>query len=129
MRNILMLGLVFGLAGCTTAPAGAVKQPLPANAKALLAQTVRTSLKDPYSIREPSYVIVEEKGSHYACVQLNAKNSFGAYTGMSRIFYYWSGRGWVVNSGKMGVESFMDSNGMRVATCPEATRPFPELLG
>jgi hypothetical protein len=126
MQKFVVAALGLGLVGCTSVPETA-KGPLPSNSRALLAQTVRSSLKDPYSVREAAYVVVEEKGAHYACVQLNAKNSFGAYAGMTRLFYYWNGQTWVSNSMKMGMEQYMKNNGMGVGTCPEATRPFPEL--
>lgn len=115
------------LAGCNTIPETA-KGPLPPNAASLLAMTMKASLKDPYSVRDPAYVIIQEKGVHYACVQLNAKNSFGGYAGMTRFFFIWNGSQWVSNAAMMGMEDFRRQNGMGVGTCPEATKPFNEMI-
>jgi hypothetical protein len=83
--------MVFTLSGCATgANQAAEVPPAPANYRAQIVAKLKATLKDPYSVREPQ---ISEPAPMWAgllrggtgmavCVRLNAKNSFGAYTGL-----------------------------------------------
>lgn len=92
MRNlIILLATSAALASCVTAQPSVpgVKQ-VPANYRAVTASLIRSSLKDPYSVRDarisgvvPLSGVLAGNGQG-VCVEFNAKNSFGAYTGVER---------------------------------------------
>lgn len=95
MRQLLLLAAcALALAGCQTDGAAVAAQagPAPANYRQLAAEHVRTSFKDPYTIRDaeiaapkpgsgPSLNADGFKTPWVICMRANAKNALGAYTG------------------------------------------------
>src|ERR1700761_5567679 len=90
-----LLGVVgaaaFVLSGCATAANQTAElPPPPANYRALIVAKLKTTLKDPYSVRDsqisqptPMWAGLLRGGTGTGvCVRLNAKNSYGAYTGL-----------------------------------------------
>ncbi len=94
MKKLLILAVGMMLAGCIT-DAGkledriaAQRAPSPA-IKQLIINEARNILLDPYSVRDVSIssLIPNLKSSNndgFICVRFNAKNSYGAYTGLKR---------------------------------------------
>ncbi|MAW87086.1 MAG: hypothetical protein CMJ42_11205 [Phyllobacteriaceae bacterium] len=80
--------MVLALAGCTTAPAPVSNFDelkyvnLTPELKAKFAEGVKKGLKDPFSavVSDTMYAVTDGKMTT-ACGYVNAKNSFGAYTG------------------------------------------------
>lgn len=77
------------LASCVTEPPRANVQQIPANYRQQVAALLRSTLKDPYSVRDamisqPIMVsgLLVGGTRNGACVRLNSRNSFGAYTGL-----------------------------------------------
>jgi hypothetical protein len=99
---VAVVALVAG--GCASVPAGPADYgppPSPQGAEAAIQQFFRTTLKDPYSMRDllihapqPECYprgLINGGGSvcgHKVCVSINAKNSFGAYTG-AEVYVFW----------------------------------------
>jgi hypothetical protein len=132
--NFRMIGgltaVAMLLAGCeTTAPTAENKvtvAQIPSNYRSLAADYFKRTLKDPYSVRdaqitEPTVIFVGLVNGTKApgvCVQMNAKNSFGAYIGQQAF-----------------AVSFRNGQILTVAppvfdTCSKAQwRPFPEMNG
>jgi len=86
---LLSLASVALLASCVTEPPKPHVQQIPANYKAQVAALMRSTLKDPYSVRDamisqPITVsgLLVGGTRNGACVRLNSRNSFGAYTGL-----------------------------------------------
>ncbi len=90
--SVLMASLL--LVGCASmkehhvSDEATLKTEVPANYKAAVAEHIRSVLKDPYSVRDagiskpfivPDFVLGRVP---VVCVRMNAKNSFGAYTGI-----------------------------------------------
>jgi hypothetical protein len=73
---------------------------VPANYKQIIADTLRRTLKDPYSVRsaeisQPSIRfagILNGGEGVVVCVRYNAKNSFGAYTGLRTTGFVFNAR-------------------------------------
>jgi hypothetical protein len=100
MRVIFAVVVVFGLAGCaggregtTGSISGSQLGPAPDNYRKIVSDYVRANFKDPYSIRDaqiaapvPSWGPVLVPGAFtpvwVVCLRANAKNSFGACTGV-----------------------------------------------
>lgn len=87
MRAMVIVG-ALALVGCQTAAEGQKPaQPLPANYRQLVADHVRKSFNDPYSIRDAS-ISAPISGTSMmgatqtVCVRANAKNRMGAYVGL-----------------------------------------------
>lgn len=96
------------LTGCATAPTGPTGQlqtladagPAPADPQKVIAEVLRTRLKDPDSARvqltKPPRAVVFAKtaatngGAGWElCPEVNARNGYGAYTGYKRMFILW----------------------------------------
>jgi hypothetical protein len=94
----VLVACALALAGCQTDGAGSVAAasadagPPPANYRQVAAAYVKTSFKDPYTIRDaeiaapkpgrgPSLNADGFKTPWVICVRANAKNAMGAYTG------------------------------------------------
>lgn len=110
-RLVLALAAV-GLAACTTAPTGQGGKPLtladagpkPADAMAIAKAAMLPILKDPESARfqliRPARPVVtgttmihQGAAGWEICVNVNAKNSYGGYTGYRTTYLLWnSGR-------------------------------------
>ena len=115
------VGLLIGLAGCSTAGAPPGEPP---DAKAVILANKGRIWKDPDSIKNASIATSlrwHGMGSlWFACVELNAKNSFGGYTGLKRsvVLIYASGATPEVRDTVIGDDC---------ADRPHV--PFPELEG
>lgn len=112
MTRYLALTFVLIAAGCAVAPASEDGRPLtlddagprPASADAVIREAIRYRLKDPDSamfrvIGEPwrmvtNKTMVTNGGAGWdMCFEMNAKNSYGAYTGYKPTYLLWnSGR-------------------------------------
>lgn len=85
--KIVMCGVAILLSGCiTTKQMQTVvdtSTPATKEEKRAIVDYVRNNFKDPYSIQdaEISYFGMNPDNRRVGCVALNAKNSFGAYTG------------------------------------------------
>lgn len=121
----IILGIGLSAAGCqTTSTEGSGIAPPPPNYRALIVEKVKSTLKDPYSIRSaqisepaPGFVGLLNGGTQMVvCTRFNAKNSFGAYTGVETFLFAFS------NGKLLG----MGQNAL--AGCENRTySPFPEL--
>ena len=96
-RWCVLMACAVALAGCQTDGGGtsavaAQAGPAPANYREIAADYIRSSFKDPYTIRDaeiaapipgrgPSLNADGFKTPWVVCVKANAKNSMGAYTG------------------------------------------------
>jgi len=137
MRQWCMLAAcAVALAGCqsdgSTATAAATNEagPPPANYRQIAASYVKTSFKDPYTIRDaeiaeprpgrgPSLNADGFKTPWVICVKANAKNSMGAYTGRKTTALAVS-NGAVVNT--------WDEDHYSGMVCEGAVyQPFPEI--
>src|SRR5947209_7164870 len=101
MKTIPSLLLAVLLAGCAAAPAPSKQQtaaadygPYPSNYREIVNAWIKHSMKDPYSVRDVQVGVPEKFWitdppllggktiyGYMIAVGLNAKNSFGAYTG------------------------------------------------
>jgi hypothetical protein len=94
----LVICLVLGLAGCQTIDTGRALQRVQfLNARAatqaekdILILVMRNTLADPSSVRdaEISTVITDTSNIRMVCIRGNAKNLYGAYTGVSTKLVY-----------------------------------------
>jgi len=121
-----MLGAGVILAGCMQAPvtgdAAAAAGPRPDNYREIVAQNLRQTLFDPYSVRDAA---ISEPRVHRAmvgprwnvCFRGNAKNRFGAYTGLSYIVF-------VIESGQVTASA---TDGAALSCQGAVFSPFPEL--
>ena len=85
---------VLTLSGCTTVAEQidkqiAGQQQPSAALRQKIVDAARTTLKDPYSVRDvsvSSFVPTPNRpGSGFVCVRFNSKNSFGGYEGLSTV--------------------------------------------
>lgn len=93
------VAITIMLTGCAT------PQPLPpvklsnpdADERSVLIQAVLSGLKDPDSAKfSDDMILVDDKG---ACVEVNAKNAFGGYTGYQQaVLFKLTEGGWTVVS-------------------------------
>jgi hypothetical protein len=134
------IGVAFVLAGCVRGPAPQteaealqkfdedrqiVAKAVPPDYKRVIVEALRRELKDPYSVRDPEITdpapgfigILNGGQGVVVCVRLNAKNSFGAYTGRTT----W---GFAFREG-MIVAQWPEGNSL--ACQGRAYFPFPEL--
>jgi len=105
-RSFVLMAVAACLCGCATnAEPSASEAPPPSNYRELIVASLRTFLKDPYSVRdaeiaEPRTMFVGLLNGGMAqavCVRLNAKNSYGAYAGLQTYaFVFKDGRAVVV---------------------------------
>lgn len=115
MRSILALLLL------TTAASAA---PISRQDKAVILDWARSFMVDPYSLRSTgiSDPQVVKSGARVVCVEYNAKNQVGGYTGIDRMGFVYTPEG--LQPGIRGL------GGVTNLTCwgPEfVMRPFPEL--
>lgn len=100
--------------GCA---AGDIGVPVPSTYKDLVSSALRSSLKDPYTVRDaqisaPSSLV---GGAQGVCVKFNAKNSYGAYAGIETdAFVFHDGKAIPV---------------LAVGCADLSYSPFPELEG
>jgi starvation-inducible outer membrane lipoprotein len=83
----LAVTLSLVLAACTTTAEPVVTHTSPTKLSSAQIQSVQGEvkrlLKDPYSVRFGDILAIRDNnGAYHICVWHNAKNSFGAYTGM-----------------------------------------------
>jgi starvation-inducible outer membrane lipoprotein len=104
MKTLNNYAAVFSiaLAGCATTPNPASVGPAPANYKEQVKQYIQRTLFDPYSIRGAAITQPFPKSYGFSniwavCVEMNAKNRYGAYTGLQRMGFYFQ-QGQITNS-------------------------------
>lgn len=114
----------IGLSGCVqTAGPGDIASagPRPDNYRQIVAQNLRETLFDPYSVRDAQ---ISEPRVHSAmagprwnvCFRGNAKNRLGAYTGLDYIVF-------VIKDGRITASA----DGAALSCQGAAFGPFPEL--
>lgn len=103
--TLALITVALCVAGCARnaenrSISGDTSAAVPSNYRDLVSSAMRSSLKDPYSVRdaqisEPTqmWVGLFNGGTMpTVCVRLNAKNSFGAYTGVqTQVFMFRNG--------------------------------------
>jgi hypothetical protein len=108
MRKMAILVVVFVLSACAhpeLTPDGRVPNvadagPPPANARDVIMTMLRARLKDPYSaqiegisgpkfIRDPGSIASNPNYGWGICFEVNAKNSYGAFTGFHSMAMIW----------------------------------------
>lgn len=137
MRQLLLLGAcAIALAGCQTdgatsvAAASADAGPPPANYRQIATAYVKSSFKDPYTIRDaeiaapvpgrgPSLNADGFKTPWVVCVKANAKNAMGAYTGRKVTA--------LAVSGERVVNSWDELQYSQMACDGAVYQPFPEI--
>ncbi|WAP67233.1 hypothetical protein [Jiella pelagia] len=82
--NFAAIG-AFAMAGCVDVNVPHVsKEELTSEERAKVEATIKDALKDPYSAHFDNFRSGRDKsGRKYVCVEVNARNSFGAYAGTS----------------------------------------------
>ncbi|PZP71787.1 hypothetical protein [Methylorubrum populi] len=115
MRSILALLLLTSAASAA---------PVSRQDKAVILDWARSFMVDPYSLRSTgiSDPQVISTGARVVCVEYNAKNQVGGYTGIDRKAFVYTPSGFV--------PSYRGTGGVTNLTCwgPEfVMRPFPEL--
>ncbi|MGY4370575.1 hypothetical protein ACVW1A_006640 [Bradyrhizobium sp. LB1.3] len=136
MRYLGSAALCAVLGGCVTqndpAPSVAYQRTISADVatKAVLANR-STMWKDPYSIRDakvggpvtcPTQNGLFPTATSCVCIEANAKNSYGGYTGIRRtIAVFSSTSGAFINTSDGGIVGFEE-------IC-QAMQPFPQLNG
>jgi hypothetical protein len=129
-KSWIILALVLALAGCQTASTTGglsnqqrIQQDVPANYRVMILQFIQSSLKDPYSVRSAGITqpfvgfvgLVNGTNAPVVCARFNARNSFGAYGGISSMAF-------VFRNGSV-LTAIPDG-----AACANAVYgPFPEL--
>ncbi len=127
LRIVLGLGCALVLASCQTAaenvtPVAVAAAPMPANYRGQVADRVRATFFDPYSIRDAGISIPIAGQSllgpmHTVCVRANAKNRMGGYIGIRETSYIF----------RNGQISLSDAE-YAALTCANAVyEPFPEI--
>lgn len=128
---LIACALALALQGCQTDAEIAAAEPLPANYRRIVADHVRTSFFDPYTVRDAGIAapkpgqlsradaIAVESG-WIVCVRANAKNRTGGYTGLKATAYLI--RGGAVVAAQTGDDHY------EVRTkCTGPYEPFPEI--
>jgi hypothetical protein len=101
-HTVYAIVVAFVAAGCTTTPGPELVGPAPTNYRDQVKQHILRTLFDPYSIRGASITEPFPKAYGFSniwavCVEMNAKNRYGAYTGLQRTGYYFE-RGLITRS-------------------------------
>jgi hypothetical protein len=117
----MVLASLLPLAGCATNPEASAAA-LPANWRQLVADRIRTTFFDPWSIRDAGIAEPVPGTSIYGhimtvCVRANAKNRLGAYTGLEFT-------GFVFRDGQIAAQ---DQQNIAPLCAGAAYGPFPEL--
>ncbi len=97
LRNLIITTAALMITGCMNTkplPPATISTPT-SSEKAILIQLVRSSLKDSDSAKFGDAVIIDYGKA--ACVEVNAKNSYGGYTGYQQaMLANVQGAGWQV---------------------------------
>lgn len=123
LRKTLAVICCSSLGACMSPPNVEQAGPPPENYRAMVAQHLRTSLFDPYSVRDAAIssprVHNSISGAKWnVCFRGNAKNRLGGYTGMRQTLF-------VIENGRIIASD--DTYG--ATTCAGASyQPFPELV-
>ena len=125
--------VLIAVSGCATSDTTQPDSAPPANYRALARDYLRTSLFDPYSVRDAQIAPPQWGDSAYLldpgpgwiiCVRLNARNRMGAYTGYKEDAL-------LVRGGKVTISSNAIGGGpspAKIHSCRNAQwEPFPEL--
>ena len=120
MRSLFVLIVLSATAqAAPRAPA-----PVMASDKAVILDWARSFFADPYSLRSTgiSDPLVSPDGSGMVCIEYNARNALGGYTGLDRMGFVWTPGGLRPATRGLG--------GVTNLTCYQPgirMRPFPEL--
>ncbi len=131
-----MAACAMVLAGCQTdgagqSPASASAGPPPANFRQLAVEHVKTTFKDPYTIRDAEIATAPKRAMGPSlnsdgfttpwviCIRANAKNAMGAYTGRKFTAI-------AMNSEKV-VNAWEAPEATGYLCSGEAYQPFPEI--
>ncbi|MEH3064931.1 MAG: hypothetical protein PGN33_20055 [Methylobacterium radiotolerans] len=122
MRSALVLIVLSATAHA--APGVRAPAPVMPSDKAVILDWARQTLADPYSLRSTgiSAPLVSPDGSGMVCIEFNARNALGGYTGIERMAFVWTPTGLRPATRGLG--------GITNLTCYQpgaAMRPFPEL--
>jgi len=132
-QKALVIALLSPAGGCATSHTAPPDSAPPANYRALAKEYLRSTLFDPYSVRDPQVAPPQWGDSAYLldpgpgwiiCVRMNAKNRLGAYTGLKEDAL-------LVRNGKVTISSnsIVDTPSIpKLHSCRNAQwDPFPEL--
>ncbi|RWP44278.1 MAG: hypothetical protein EOR04_04990 [Mesorhizobium sp.] len=116
MRKLISLAALCAAVSCGPALAG--PKPLPSPWKLYLADDIKSTLKDPYSVRgaQLSDPFIY-RGKWAVCVAYNAKNSFGGYVGAKPYMYTFTG----------SISGWKMVYGWYAKDCAKRYNPFPRL--
>lgn len=125
MKNLiaLLVGLSLIPAGVAGSSDPAVIGPAPENYKEVIKEYMLRTLLDPYSIRNASITepfpdpLPFTKG-WAVCVEMNAKNGYGAYAGLQRVGYEFE-RGKIVDSATHSPSGFCYSKNLVFSPWPD----------
>lgn len=122
MRSLFVLIVLSTTAAAS--PAARAPAPVMPSDKAVILDWARAFFADPYSLRSTgiSAPLVSPDGSGMVCIEYNARNALGGYTGIDRQAFVWTPAG--LRPALRGL------GGVTNLTCfqPGITmRPFPEL--
>lgn len=112
--------LIPAIASIALLGSPAAARPATKEERSIVASYLRSTLKDPYSVRSArisDLVTPPGQSTPRACVSLNAKNAYGAYTGQQVIAIAVSGL----------LKSAMEDVNLKAACYGQAYGPFPEL--
>jgi hypothetical protein len=95
IRLLIVASMALGVTDCATAPTESNAGPYPENYKVLVRDFLRTSLFDPYTVRdaqigapEVGQILIEGTLRHETgwgvCFKANSKNRMGGYTGLKQ---------------------------------------------
>lgn len=132
-QTALLIALYSPAGGCATSQTAPPDSAPPANYRALAKEYLRTTLFDPYSVRDAQVASPQWGDSAYLldpgpgwiiCVRMNAKNRLGAYTGLKEDAL-------LVRNGKVTISSnsIVDTPSIpKLYSCRNAQwESFPEL--
>ena len=134
MRHVplLVCGLLLG--GCLdpqTVPSGQINAPPPVGYREAVAEYVRTSFVDPYSVRDAAisrpfpirHGLLGQDTVWYVCLRSNAKNRLGGYTGLDETPIAFRGNAVDVTKS----DAVRTEMGGRTMCGPAVYEPFPEI--
>ncbi len=122
MRSLLVLIVLSTTA--VASPGARAPAPVMPSDKAAILDWARSFLADPYSLRSTgiSDPLVSPDGSGMVCIEYNARNALGGYTGLDRMGFVWTPAGLRPAVRGLGGVTNLTCFGPGIRM-----RPFPEL--